>query len=86
MRIAGRLSTLATLALATPFAVAETCKYVDGDGNVTYSNILVKKAKKVSCFPEPASQPQPNKPAKAAAPANFPSVDARTKNPRSENQ
>jgi hypothetical protein len=86
MKTAGRLSTLAMLALAAPFAAAETCKYVDGDGNVTYSNIAVKNAKKASCFPERTSPPQPNNPAKAAAPADVPSVDAKKQSPPSETE
>lgn len=86
MKTAGRLSTLAMLAFAAPFAAAETCKYVDRDGNVTYSNIAIKDAKKASCFPEPASPPQPNKPAKATAPANFPSVDANTQKKRDDSR
>jgi len=50
------------LLMAVPVA-AETCKYVDTQGRVTYSNVPVKNAKKVSCFETPA----PVAPAPAAA-------------------
>ena len=33
---------------------AETCKYIDKEGRVTYSNVPVRDAKKVSCFEPPA--------------------------------
>jgi hypothetical protein len=56
------LLCLLMLLIATPLA-AETCKYVDNEGRVTYSNVPVKNAKKVSCFDAPAA------PAPSAAPA-----------------
>jgi Domain of unknown function (DUF4124) len=86
MKTVARFSTLAMFTLAAPFAVAETCKYVDGDGNVTYSNIAIKNAKKISCFPKSASPPEPNQPARAAAPAKIPPVVPNARNPLSENQ
>ncbi|MGH8717906.1 MAG: DUF4124 domain-containing protein [Burkholderiales bacterium] len=80
-----KLSGFALL-LAAPLAMGETCKYVDDDGNVTYSNIAIKNAKKISCF---ADAPKPlAKPAKAATPppANFPSVDDTTQKKRDESR
>jgi hypothetical protein len=91
MKTAGIVSALALLLIA-PFAAAETCKYVDDDGNVTYSNVAVKNAKKVNCFgdvpPPPASPANVPKPGKAATPApqNFPSVDAATQKKRDESR
>jgi hypothetical protein len=49
---------LLTLLIATPVA-AETCKYMDSEGRITYSNVPVKNAKKVSCFETPAAPPPP---------------------------
>lgn len=72
-------------------AFAETCKYQDNEGNVTYSNVAIKNAKKISCFPDapaPAPSTAPSKPAKAAtpAPANFPAVDGNTQKKRDESR
>lgn len=78
-----RLSGFALL-LAAPLAMGETCKYVDDDGNVTYSNMAVKNARKTSCFADAPKTPA--KPAKAAAPANFPSVDSNTQKKRDESR
>ena len=82
-----KLSALALLLFA-PFAAAETCKYMDDSGNVTYSNVAIKGAKKVSCFGEAAVPAQQNKPAKAAtpAPANFPAVDKNTQKKRDDSR
>ncbi len=74
------------LLLAAPLAPAETCKYVDKDGNVTYSNVAIQNAKKTSCF---ADAPAPaTKPAKTTTPppANFPSVDNNTQKKRDESR
>jgi hypothetical protein len=70
-------------------ALAETCKYIDDDGNVTYSNIAVKNAKKMSCFGDPPPPPaSAAKPAKTATPppANFPSVDTATQKKRDDSR
>jgi Domain of unknown function (DUF4124) len=80
-----KLSALALLLFA-PFATAETCKYMDGSGNVTYSNVAIKDAKKVSCFGEAAVPAQQNKPAKAGTPANFPAVDKNTQKKRDDSR
>ena len=57
-------------ALAVAFALlcaapagAQTCKYVDAEGRVTYSNVPVKNARKITCF-EPVKPP----PSQGAAP------------------
>jgi hypothetical protein len=44
----------ALLVLAAP-ARAETCKYVDSQGRVTYSNAPVRGAKKITCFQPPSA-------------------------------
>ena len=43
-----RLILTLTCLLATSTAAAETCKYVDKEGRVTYSNVPIKGAKKVT--------------------------------------
>lgn len=57
-----RLPAALLLLLCAATAGAETCKYVDKEGRVTYSNVPVKNARKVTCF-EPvapaASTPAP---------------------------
>ena len=45
--------SLLVLQIALPVA-AETCKYVDTEGHVTYSNVPIKNAKKLNCFDAPA--------------------------------
>jgi hypothetical protein len=76
--------TLIALLAATP-AAAETCKYVDKDGRVTYSNVPIKGARKVSCFAPPrapaASAPAPGE---ATAPAPQPRVDNNTQRARDD--
>ncbi len=53
--------------LATAPALAETCKYVDNEGRIIYSNIPIKRARKVTCFEAPAPPPEPS-PRPAAPP------------------
>lgn len=77
MRIA--LPSLLLLLAAAP-AAAETCKYVDKDGNVTYSNIAVKNARKLNCFQEPAP-PMPDPATESLSP---PSVGTGTGSPQVE--
>jgi hypothetical protein len=50
--------SLFVLQVALP-AVAETCKYLDSEGHITYSNVPIKNAKKVSCFDTPAAVAPP---------------------------
>ena len=49
-------------------AHATLCKYVDQNGNVTYSDAVVKGATKASCFEAPPVPPPPP-PQKATAPS-----------------
>jgi hypothetical protein len=63
------LSLAALLALLAPaLALAQTCKYVDSEGRVTYSNVPVRDARKVSCFEAPAAAPQASDASKESAP------------------
>jgi hypothetical protein len=76
---------LISLLAAMP-AAAETCKYVDKDGRVTYSNVPIKNARKVTCF-EPPRAPAASTPARTpketAAPAR-PQVDGETQRTRDD--
>lgn len=48
------------LALIQPVAWAETCKYLDGEGRIIYSNTPntpPKGASKVKCFEDPVAKP-----------------------------
>ena len=54
-------------------AQATLCKYVDANGNVTYSDAVVKGATKVDCFQAPPVPPPPP-PQKATAPSGTPSA------------
>lgn len=51
------LSTLLLLWLAAIPALAETCKYLDKDGRLIYSNGTVRNARKLTCFRPPATLP-----------------------------
>jgi len=80
------LLVIASLALP---ARAETCKYVDGDGRVIYSNTPnnpPKGAKLVKCFSEPASRPAPQEPKPRSSDAReaFPKVDGQTQKKRDD--
>jgi len=79
-----RLILTLTCLLAASTAAAETCKYVDKEGRVTYSNVPIKGAKKVSCFEQPrvpaASTPAPAE----VAPAPQPRVDGNTQRARDD--
>jgi hypothetical protein len=71
--------------LAAPVAAAETCKYVDKEGRVTYSNVPIKGARKVSCF-EPPRTPPASAPAtgETTAPAAQPRVENNTQRARDD--
>ena len=84
-----------TLLLALIWAVsaqAEIYKHIDSSGNVTYSNVKIKGAKKLDLEPadtsfgnnggnsEAPAKRQPS--ARTATPADFPKVDAGTQNQR----
>jgi hypothetical protein len=74
--------------LAAPLVVSlawgQTCKYVDSEGRVIYSNIPVRNARKVTCFepvkPPPSAQSAP--PAAGATPR--PTVDSTTQRQRDD--
>jgi hypothetical protein len=55
------------LALLAAPSLAETCKYVDKDGRIIYSNVPIKNARKVTCF-QPPQPVAAETPAPAAAP------------------
>jgi hypothetical protein len=77
MHFSSRLATLLAFALLQPVAWAETCKYLDSEGHVIYSNTPnnpPKGATKVKCFDDPS--PKPATPA-----ASSPSPEAKTANP-----
>ena len=59
---------LATSLSAAP-ALADTCKYIDKDGRVIYSNAPVKNARKLTCFQEPAPLPPEPSKERAAGPS-----------------
>ena len=70
-----RLVVFIALALLQPVASAETCKYLDSEGRVIYSNTPhspPKGATKVKCFEAPSPKP---------APANAKNSDPKPTNP-----
>ncbi len=79
---------LLAITVIAPQARAETCKYVDEEGRVIYSNTThnpPKGAKLVRCFsdpaPTPAPAPQAPKPQTGSA-EGFPKVDGQTQRKR----
>ena len=57
-----RLAVFFVLALLQPVVWAETCKYLDSEGRVIYSNTPnspPKGATKVKCFEDPSPKPTP---------------------------
>jgi Domain of unknown function (DUF4124) len=78
-----RLAVCFALVLLPPVAWAETCKYLDSDGHVIYSNTPnnpPKGATKVKCFEDPSPKQAP---ATTASPDSKPAnPDAKTKLPR----
>jgi hypothetical protein len=71
------------LLLAGP-AAADICKYIDGEGNVHYTNVAPEKGwKKLSCgVGEESGRADRN--AKSPTPSGFPRVDADTQKGRDE--
>lgn len=72
---------------------AETCKYVDSEGNVIYSNTPnnpPRNATKEKCFADPKPRPAAAQPAAAAKPktdaGKFPRVDGETQRKRDDNR
>jgi len=80
---------LAIASIAGP-AWAETCKYVDAEGRVIYSNTPnnpPKGAKKVRCFSDPVANPAqaaPESQPKPGASESFPKVDGETQKKRDD--
>lgn len=60
-----RLATLLLSVLQVSDVYAETCKYVDKDGHVTYSDVPIDNAHKASCM-----EPLPPIPAQSSKPAS----------------
>jgi len=88
MRLCHWALLLAIALIAGP-ALAETCKYVDEEGRVIYSNTPnnpPKGAKKVRCFSDPAPRPAPQepKPRSSDAREGFPKVDGQTQKKRDD--
>lgn len=81
-----------SLALLCPAVAvhAETCKYVDSEGRVIYSNTPnnpPKNATKEKCFADPGRKPAPAQPAAAAKPrSDFPKVDGNTQRKRDDDR
>jgi hypothetical protein len=87
MRLCHWALLLAIASIAVP-ARAETCKYVDDEGRVIYSNTPnnpPKGAKMVRCFSDPAPRPVPqeSKP-QSGAREDFPKVDGQTQKKRDD--
>ncbi len=87
------LRTLLFIALSLPaLSWAETCKYLDADGHVIYSNTPSnppKGAKKVKCFDDPAPKQEPaaekpssDTPKSGDSKRKFPKVDGETQKKR----
>jgi hypothetical protein len=67
-----RMAMFLALALVQPVAWAETCKYLDSEGRIIYSNTPntpPKGASKVKCFDDPVGRP-------AAPPPQNPDANA----------
>lgn len=87
------LSVLLTGLIVPTFAQAEIYKTVDANGNVTYSNVKLKGAKKLDLEPADtsfgtnsssgsSSEGKRTTQAKTPTPASFPKVDSGTQNQR----
>ena len=89
-----RLAVFLALALLQPVAWAETCKYLDSEGRVIYSNTPnspPKGATKVKCFDDPSPKPAPAtarnsdaKPTNSDATAKLPRVSEGTQKTRDD--
>jgi len=78
-----RLPAALLALLAASLAWGQTCKYVDNEGRVIYSNIPVKNARKVTCF-QPVKPPPGAQSAPPAAAAQRPTVDTNTQRQRDD--
>jgi septal ring factor EnvC (AmiA/AmiB activator) len=79
------------LSLVATSAPAETCKYVDSEGRIIYSNVPIKRARKVTCFQSPAPPPESPSargegPATNANDAGRPRVEPSTQRRRDEDR
>jgi hypothetical protein len=80
-----RLLAAAILLFGAGIASGQTCKYVDSEGRVTYSNVPVKNARKVSCFEPVAPPAAQSPPPDAGGPApGKPRVDPVTQRQRDD--
>ena len=89
-----RLAVFFVLALLQPVAWAETCKYLDSEGRVIYSNTPnspPKGATKVKCFEDPSPKPAPatarnpdSKPTNPDTKAKLPRVSEDTQKTRDD--
>lgn len=89
-----RFAVFLALALLQPVAWAETCKYLDGNGRVIYSNTPnspPKGATKVKCFDDSSAKPAPantrnsdSKPANSDTKATLPRVSEDTQKTRDD--
>ncbi|MGE5170966.1 MAG: DUF4124 domain-containing protein [Rudaea sp.] len=86
--IATALGAALVAALAAPSAHATICKYIDGDGNIVYSNVAPGKGlRKLSCeiVDEAPRRAATGGNGKAApAPTGFPRVEPATQRSRDE--
>jgi hypothetical protein len=76
------LALIALLAAGT--AHAQTCKYVDSEGRVIYSNVPVKNARKVTCFEPVKPPPQAAQPAPSDGGSPAARVDTNTQRQRDD--
>ena len=84
MRLLAATLALFVVPLVAPPAWGQTCKYVDSEGRVIYSNVPVKNARKVMCF-EPVKPPaQSAQPAASDSDAQRPRVDSTTQRQRDD--
>ncbi len=66
-------------------ARADICKYIDSEGRVIYSNLVVKGAKRLSCEVTLEASPAGAKSARnVPSPAGFPKVDSGTQRGRDD--
>jgi Domain of unknown function (DUF4124) len=83
------LSIILSALMLPVLAHAEIYKIVDANGNVTYSNVKIKGAKKLQLEPadtnfgnEPSAEKKRVPATRTATPASFPKVDEGTQNQR----
>jgi uncharacterized protein DUF4124 len=78
---------LAVIVLAFPsVGAADICKYEDQEGRITFSNVPIKGAKKMTCFEPLSPVPAAKQKRRNQGPADFPKVDANTQKTRDESR